>query len=320
MIFNIPVNYPITQSNNLNSNNLNNNLNNSNINNFNNNDNYSNGKPPPRNPPVSSEVLNRIPATNPEKDLENSFTLDNVDLSNLTEDQRQKVIEMLKPYEKMWSGHLGTVKTAEHRIDLLPDSKPFRSQPYRAGPLEREMQHAEVQRQLAKGVIEPSKSQWASPVLLVPKPDGTKRFCVDYRKLNEKSIKDSYPLPRMDDCIDSLGDAKFFTTLDANSGYWQIFVREQDRHKTAFVCYDGCYQYIRMPFGLCNAPPTFQRTMDITLSNFRWKTCLVYLDDVIVFSESFEEHLRHVSEILSCLSDAGFSLKLAKCEFFKKTN
>ena len=126
-----------------------------------------------------------------------------------------------------------------------------------------------MERQLRLGVIRPSQSEWASPVLLVPKPDGSKRFCVDYRRLNLMTIKDSYPLPRMDECLDSLGDAVFFSTFDANCGYWQLDVDEKDRKKTAFVCHKGCFEYLRMPFGLCNAPASFQRAMDVILAAHR---------------------------------------------------
>ena len=119
--------------------------------------------------------------------------------------------------------------------------------------------------------------------------------------------KDTYPLPRMDECLDSLGEAKYFTTLDCNSGYWQIPIAKEDRNKTTFTCHDGTYRFLRMPFGLCNAPATFQRTVDILLSGYRWKTCLVYLDDVIIFSISIEEHLKHVDEVLekqsACFED-----------------
>jgi len=115
-----------------------------------------------------------------------------------------------------------------------------------------------------------------------------------------------------------LGDSEWYTLLDANCGYWQIDINKEDQAKTAFVCHEGCFQYLRMPFGLCNAPATFQRTMDIVLGQYRWKTCLVYLDDIIIFSKTFEEHLKHVSDILKCLQASGFSLKLSKCSFFQK--
>jgi hypothetical protein len=132
-------------------------------------------------------------------------------------------------------------------------------------------------------VIEPATCEWASPIVLVPKPDGSLRFCVDYRKLNSITIPDTYPLPRMDECIDYLGDAAVFTTLDCNSGYWQIPVHPEDRDKTAFTSHYRIYRFLRLPFGLRNAPATFQKVIDIILSGVKWKTCLVYLDDVIVF-------------------------------------
>ena len=136
---------------------------------------------------------------------------------------------------------------------------------------------------LKAGVIEPSNSEWASPVLFAPKKDGRIRFCIDYRRLNTLTVKDSYPLPRMDECIDSLGDAQVFTTLDAYWGYWQVPVNPQDRTKTSLVCHAGQYQCVRMPFGLTNAPATFQRALDIVRTKFKWKSCLVYIDDNFVF-------------------------------------
>ena len=122
----------------------------------------------------------------------------------------------------------------------------------------------------------------------------------------------------MDECIDSLGEASVFTTLHCNSSYWQIPVAKRDKDKTAFVCQSGLFNYKRMPFGLTNAPATFQRTLDILLSRYKWRTCLVYLDDVIIFSNKLDDHLSHVEQILTALSQAGISLKLAKCEFFTR--
>ena len=139
------------------------------------------------------------------------------------------------------------------------------------------------------GVIRDAKSEWASPVVVIPKPDRSMRFCVDCRRLNELTVRDSYPLPRMEDCLDSLGEEAFFTTLDWNSEYWRITVAEEDRAKIAFTCHEGWFEFRRMPFGLCNAPSTFQRTVDMLLSGYKWRTCLVYLDDIIVFSNTAEE-------------------------------
>jgi Reverse transcriptase (RNA-dependent DNA polymerase) len=133
------------------------------------------------------------------------------------------------------------------------------------------------------------------------------------------TVPDTYPLPRMDECIDSLGDSVVFTTLDCNSGYWQIPVHPGDRDKTKFTSHYGTYRFLRLPFGLRNAPATVQREIDIILPGVKWKTCLVYLDDVIVFSGSRSAHLAHVAEVLTLLGNAGLSLKLKKCHFFSET-
>ena len=246
-------------------------------------------------------------------------SVDDLDLSHVDSTHRERLREMLRKFSPMWDGSLGEINTTQHHIDVTPGTRPLAQAPYRAGPRARQIEQAEVDRMLEAGVIEPSKSAWASPVVLVPKSDGSLRFCVDYRRLNASTIRDSYPLPRMDECIDSLGDATIFTTLDCNSGYWQIPVAPEDREKTAFVCHAGLYQYLRMPFGLTNAPATFQRTLDILLSSYKWRTCLVYLDDVIIFSKDVESHFKHVEEILTALQTAGVTLKLAKCDFFTDT-
>jgi Reverse transcriptase (RNA-dependent DNA polymerase) len=190
----------------------------------------------------------------------------------------------------MWDGRLGQVQTTAHRIQLTPGAKPSYSQPYRAGAKAREAESVEIHRMLRAGVIEPAASEWASPVVLVPKPDGSMRFCINYRRLNNVTVRDSYPLPRMDECIDSLGDARVFCKIDCNSGYW-IPVSPQDKEKTTFTSHEGLFQFLRMPLGLRNALATFQRFVDITLAGLTWKVCLVYLDDIILYSRSREDHL-----------------------------
>jgi len=144
---------------------------------------------------------------------------------------------------------------------------------------------------------------------MVPKPDGSVRFCIDYRKLNVMTVKDAYPIPRMDECIDYLGNARLFSTLDCNAGYWQIPVAEEDKRLTAFTCHSGAWQCVRLPFGLCNAPATFRRAMDMILAGVKWQICLVYLDDVIIFSRSPEEHLQHLDEVLTRLGKGRGHLK-----------
>ena len=197
---------------------------------------------------------------------------------------RGGVDDLLEEDRALWAGQLGKVHVTPHRIEVTSGARPRRVQPYWASHASQEVVAKEVQRQRDLGVIEPSSSEWAISVVLVPKPDGKMRFCVDYRQLNEVTVRDVHPLPRMDDCIDFLGDAKVFPTLDCNSGYWTIPVADEDPDKTTFVCHEGAYSYIRLPFGLSNAPETFQRSMNMILGGLKWKGCLVYLDDIIFFS------------------------------------
>jgi Reverse transcriptase (RNA-dependent DNA polymerase) len=163
--------------------------------------------------------------------------------------------------------------------------------------------------------IEPASGPWSAPVVLIPNPDGTIRFCIDYRTLKSVTENDSYALPRLDDCLDSLGDAQYISTLEANCGYWQIDVNEADREKTAFTSHRGLYQFKRMPFGLMTAPATFQRAIDIDLSSVRFQCALTYLDDIVKYSPTFEQHLEDLFKVLKLFRGAGVSLKRAKCSF-----
>jgi transposase InsO family protein len=164
-----------------------------------------------------------------------------------------------------------------------------------------------------EGIIQKSDSPWASPVLLVAKKDGSWRFCVDYRKLNKVTVKDTYPLPRIDDTVDALAGAKFMSTFDLASGYYQISMDKESRSMTAFTTHHGLFEYLRMPFGLTNAPATFQRVMDGALAGLKWQSCLVYLDDIIVFSKTFEDHLKDLEVVFERLRSHGLKLKAKKC-------
>jgi hypothetical protein len=171
---------------------------------------------------------------------------------------------------------------------------------------------------LQQGLIQPSTNPWSFPVVVVKKKNGKFRFCVNYKPLNDITKKDNYPLPRIDEMLDTLQDAQWFTTLDLASGYWQIKVKKEDQKKTAFITKFGTYEFKVMPFGLCNAPATFQRTMDKVLQRIKDKFVLVYLDDVIIFSKTFEEHIQHVEEVMKRIRDANLRLKAEKCYFAAK--
>ena len=167
-------------------------------------------------------------------------------------------------------------------------------------------------------MIEPSNSPWASPVVLVQKKDGSLRYCIDYRKLNAVTRKDSYPLPRIDDSLDTLKNAKYFTTLDLASGYWQIELTDDAKEKSAFCTTSGLYQFRVMPFGLTNAPATFQRLMERVLAGLQWRICLVYIDDIIIFSATVDDHLQQLDEVFGRLKAAGLKLKPKKCHLFQQ--
>lgn len=166
---------------------------------------------------------------------------------------------------------------------------------------------------LERDVIQPTNSPWVSPIVLVQKKDGSMRFCVDYRKVNSVTRKDAYPLPHVDDTLDTLAGSKWFSTLDYLSGYWQVEVLPEDRQKTAFCMPDGLLEFKVMPFGLCNTPATFQRLMDTVLARLQWTNCLVYLDDVNILGRTFEEHLTNLRAVFDRFREAGLKLKPSKC-------
>ena len=171
---------------------------------------------------------------------------------------------------------------------------------------------------LKQGVITNSNSPWASPVVLVAKKDGSTRFCVDYRKLNAITKLDSFPLPRVDDSLDLLANTAYFSSLDLASGYWQVGMAPDSQQKTAFCSHSGHYEFTVMPFGLCNAPATFQRLMETVLAGIARERCIVYLDNILVIGRTFEEHLRNLREVFERLKQFGLRLKPSKCHLAKR--
>ena len=212
---------------------------------------------------------------------------------------------------------LGTAIGMEHFIDTN-DNPPFKIAPYEVAPYKLPAVQEEIKEKLDKGVIVPSKSPYSSPIVMVPKRDGTKRMCIDYRKINEITTKDAYPLPRIGQTMDALQGAGYFSSLDLTSGYWQVPVAEKYRHKTSFCTQGGgLYEFVKMPFGLTNAPATFQRLMNEIFKVGLFKHVLIFLDDLLVYSETPAEHLEHLEKVFLKLRAAGLKLKPKKCDLFQ---
>ncbi|CAH8642613.1 unnamed protein product [Dicrocoelium dendriticum] len=217
-----------------------------------------------------------------------------------------------------WEGSLpGRTNTICHQIDT-GTAEPITQRPRRVPTQYREELRKMIEDMLDAKIIIPSKSPWSSPIVLVKKKNGSLRLCIDYRKLNDVTRKDSFPLPRIDDTLEALSGAQWFSTLDLASGYWQVEIDPKDREKTAFIIPSGLYEFQTMPFGLTNAPATFQRLMQIVLRTLIPNQCLVYLDDVIVHGRSLEEHLDNLGLVLQHLHDAGLKLKPQKCQLLKR--
>ena len=204
----------------------------------------------------------------------------------------------------------------EHTIEV-GDATPIHQRPVKSAWRERGLIQHHVDQMLRQGVIEPSESPWSSPVVLVKKKTGEWRFCVDYRKLNEVTVNDVYPLPRIEDALGQLEGSKYFSLMDLQAGYHQIPVRSEDRPKTAFITADGLFQFRKMPFGLRTAPQTFQRAMDAILGRLKWWAAFAYLDDNAVHAPTIPEHFKRLTLALECVRRAGFKMKPSKCHFLK---
>ena len=171
---------------------------------------------------------------------------------------------------------------------------------------------------LEKGIIQESVSPWSSPVVLVKKKNGQFRFCVDFRAVNQVTRKDSFPMPLVSDTLDAFSGTQYFTTLDMKSGYWQIELHPSARERTAFVTQNGVYEFLVMPFGLTNSGASFQRLMGHILRELEYRFALIYIDDVIIFSKSIEDHLVHLEEVFRRLREANVKLNPSKCSFVKQ--
>ena len=234
---------------------------------------------------------------------------------SLSFEQQRDLRRLVEEYQDVFSKEgnpISSTSLVEHEIHTTgrPIRLPFRRQ----NPIVRDIEQQQVKEMLRDEVIRPSTSPWASPVVMVKKKDGSMRFCVDFRKMNDATIKDAHPLPRIDDTLESLYGAQYFTTLDLKSGYWQVPIKEEDKEKTAFRTSSGqLYEFNQLPFGLCNAPATFSRLMDRTLAGLAWNICLYYLDDIIVFSATWAEHIERLRAVFDRLRRANLKLGVRKC-------
>ena len=239
---------------------------------------------------------------------------------NLSVSQQQEARALLEQYRGVFSEHdgdLGCTALVQHEIHL-EDTAPVRQRYRRLPPSQFAQVKAHVQELVGKGIVQPSCSPYASPIVVVQKKDGTIRLCVDYRQLNAKTRKDAYPLPRIEESLDALTGATLFSTLDLASGYHQVPMAERDKDKTAFCTPFGLFEFNRMPFGLCNAPSTFQRLMERIFSDQSFHSLLLYLDDIVIFSSSFQQHLQRLEVVLGRLKEHNLKLKLSKCHFFQE--
>ena len=249
-----------------------------------------------------------------------SQQMGDMDLSALSAEQQDQVKALLGQYSSVFAAHdgdLGCTNLISHDIPLVDDA-PVRQRYRRIPPSEYEAVKEPINQLLSTQVIRESSSPYASPIVLVRKKDGSLRMCVDYRQLNSKTRKDAFPLPRIDESLDALSGACWFSTLDLASGYNQVPVTEADRPKTAFCTPFGLFEWNRMPFGLCNAPSTFQRLMQRIFGDQQCQSLLLYLDDIVVFSSSVEQHLERLRVVLGRLQAEGLKAKLSKCAFFQK--
>ena len=234
---------------------------------------------------------------------------------SVEEEKRQNVIQdLMTEFSDVFSEKIGRTNVLEHEIVLKEGVKPHKAKPYHLSPAKSESAHEQVADLFRDGLIEESKSEWRSPVVMTPKKNGKYRMCVDYRTLNFSSKSDCYPLQKLDKLLSKLHGAKFFSVIDLKSGFWQVGLREEDRELTAFSLGENLYQWKVLPFGLKNGPATFQRLMEKVLKK---RGCLgkfaeVHIDDIIIFSCTWEEHLFHLREVLLCLREAGLTASIEK--------
>ncbi|XP_065894244.1 uncharacterized protein [Dysidea avara] len=246
--------------------------------------------------------------------LKNSDVLLNLEqkLSHLPLQEKEVLTKLICEFTDLFPDVPGKTTVTVHDVDV-GETSPIKQHPYRVNPVKLKLMRNEIEYMLRNGIIEPSQSQWSSPCVLVPKSDGTYRFCTDFRKLNGVSKTDSYPIPRVDDCIDRIGHAKYVSIFDLLKGYWQVPLTRRAQELSAFATPDGLFQYCVMPFGMKNAPATFQRMVNGVIRGL--EGCDAYIDDLVIYSDSWEDHIQLLQKFFSRLRGAHLTVNLSKSEF-----
>ena len=241
------------------------------------------------------------------------------DLSHVPVEQKENLISVLKANIDVFVTKDSEL-TQTHVTEMVINTQghlPIRQRPYRVPLTQRPVLEKHIDQMLEAGIIRRSNSPWLSPVIVVPKKDGSQRICIDFRKLNAITVIPAPSIPNAEDILYSLGNSKFRTSLDLKSGFWQVPIREQDKEETAFGTDAGLFEWNSMPFGLSSSPSVFQNLINAVLGDVR-KFALAFIDDIIVFSDTFEEHLEHLNIVFEKLRQANLRLKISKCEFLKK--
>lgn len=248
--------------------------------------------------------------------LHEAFKFNSMPISDAEKSAFDRVLRAHLALFPLNSDNLGCIRGFTYDIDLEPNSIPFRAKPFRCSQPEKQEIARQVSELLRLKIIRPSMSPWASPVILIPKPDGSLRFCIDYRRLNKATVKFAYPVPDIQDHMSCLNGQKYFCTLDQNCGYWQVGLSASAIPKTAFICDKGTFEFTRLPFGATNAVAYFQRMNEMILHGLLYTECLVYLDDIIIYGRDFQSTLTNLTHVLERFAAVGATFKVSKCKFF----
>lgn len=274
--------------------------------------------------PENMDSDDEIPQVSSNANLLPEFVnmLQDIDKSTqLTSTQKQQVKDLLLKYTDRFQDKLakpGQLKGVQATVKLRPDYQPYHAKEYRRPPAEHELVSSHINKMKTMYLIERGRGEWSSNPLLVNKKTGEKRFCINYYGPNKESVGDVFPLPRIDDMFDALSGATFFTTLDATSGYWQIKMKKEDRPILGFTTCDGLYQPRVLMFGIKNAPAIWQRAMNTTFEGLLWRICLIYIDDLLIYSKDFETHLTNLETCLQRARERNLIFRPLKCRFFER--